>query len=296
MDNFTSTIVVATDCFPLRASAGSRQFVANSHLHRVVHAGPPEPRVDPSKEAPYQTLRPVFDSLGKIAPITIIDVGGYIGTFCIPVALCLSQDGVGYSIHSFEPGPTQDLLKINVDLNGLTSNVHVHDPAISDADGYGVYAFRKDGVIGGQVFTGQNTDTQRIVPTVTLDTFARQSLNTEGPLVIKVDTQGHEPDIMLHATEIIRNKRAVWLIEFMHWTGRKKYGDSNFASYLLDNFHVFDSNEKMARISSETMPALLASLEQRATMTDLLLVPRDAGFTNDVLASIAREHAAPASP
>jgi len=242
--------------------------------------------MDSSKEAAYRTLKPVLKALSQKDRPVVLDVGGYIGTFCIPISLCAKADGWGVHIHSFEPGPTQELIKINVDLNGLSPHITVHDEAISDNDGYAIYAFRQDGIIGGQVFTENNTDTQCIVPTTTLNTFASRHLKATDNLVIKLDTQGHEPEIMKYATDIIARKQAVWLIEYMHWTGRKAFHDTVFSAYLLENFHTFDSNGEMEPLDHEGMERLLDKLEKSGNMTDLLLVPKAASFTEDVLAAI----------
>ncbi len=217
-----------------------------------------ERTINIEREPSYQLLRPILKELSKTnTTITILDVDGFIGTFCIPIALCATQDGIDVQIH----------------LNDLAEKVHVHGLAVSDVDGYGRYALRHDGSIGGQVFTVKNTDTQRIVPTSTLASVKRWlSISDRDAVVIKLDTQGHEPNIMSTSDDL--TERAVWLIEFMHWTGRKPYGAGTFSAWISEKFYAFDVMDNRRPIDRTTMPLLLEKLEKTKTHTDLLLVPR----------------------
>lgn len=260
---------------------------------RVFLADRKNRRIEPDKEDSFVTLKPVISGLG--GKVDIMDVGGYIGTFCIPVALSAAACGYDVRIQCFEPGPTLDILRINIDLNGLSDRVHVNPVAISDSDAYSIYAFRSDGAIGGQVYSELNTDIQRIVPTITVDTFVGGK--SERALIIKLDTQGHEPDIMANAMNVIGRKEAVWLIEYMHWSGRKKFTPTGqtFADYLLENFAVFNAMAHLERMTAASMDALLNRMQATGAIVDLLLVPNGAPYTEAVLGEIKRSRTAVAS-
>ncbi|MDD9908775.1 MAG: FkbM family methyltransferase [Ahrensia sp.] len=213
-------------------------------------------------------------------------MGGYIGTFCIPTALCCAEKGIEVkSIQSFEPGPTHELLKINIDINELSDQITVHHAAMSSFDGYTKYRFRSGGSIGGAVFGNDDSDTmERIAPCFTIDGFCNGLEDQDGPMLVKLDTQGHEGKIMNRARKLISQKRAVWLIEFIAWTARSEIDDGRFADLLTNEFYVFEEHKE---ITSETMDAFIDEVDARPhRMADLILIPRDAPFTQKMLASI----------
>ena len=153
----------------------------------------------------WQNLGSVLQSIGPEG--TVLDVGGYIGTFCIPLAISANAAGLNIQFHSFEPGPTSQLLAINVDVNSLGDNISVHELAVSNYNGYTIYRFNPGRSIGGAVFgTASAAASECIVPCCTLNRFCA---NKPGKMFIKLDTQGHEADIMHSAQEVISQKRAI---------------------------------------------------------------------------------------
>jgi FkbM family methyltransferase len=205
---------------------------------------------------------------------TVLDVGGYIGTFCIPLAIAAKEAGLDLQFHTFEPGPTYELLNINLQANQLTQTITLHHAAMSNYDGHTIYRFATGGSIGGAVFGDpKETDQERVAPCYTVDRFCQ---SIPGKLLIKLDTQGHEPDIMMHARDVIASKRAVWQIEFMAWSGRKDIGGKSFADYLLSQFYCLEGRKE---ITKDEMPAFLNEVDARKSrMADLLLIPKDAQY------------------
>lgn len=241
----------------------------------------PKKRIDVTKAQVWKDVGAALKTFGE--PVTVLDVGAYIGTFCIPLALCAKAEGVELKIHSFEPGPTQDLVAINVDANRLSDTVTVHRNAIAGFDGYTIYTFSDGGSVGGNIFApASDGSLERVVPVSTIDTFCR---DIEGPLLIKLDTQGHEPHIMRNAMRTINEKRAIWHIEFMKWSGETKIGGEHFYEFLLREFHIFSDDEL---ITSERMPGFLTEIDARPhRMADLLLVPQGTPLA-DRLVQISR--------
>ena len=264
----------------------SERWQPNNHgkptrwLHQYFHT--PRPAIDPETNRIWQEIRQVVRPLGS--GTTILDVGAYIGTFCLPAALCARAEGIDVRIHSFEPGPTDRILAINIDLNGLGDVITLHNAALTDFEGYTIYSFTEGGSIGGNVFqTPGETTQERIVPARTLDTITR---DLPDPLFIKLDTQGHEPRIFNGAKALVAAKRACWRIEFLKWSGQTKLGEETFAQMLMREFHVIEDGRPLPDMGA--MDRLLEEVDTRPSrMTDLVLIPKDAPFTDRVLAAFA---------
>lgn len=228
--------------------------------------------VDSKKIKLWNELGEIINFLGANA--TVLDVGGYIGTFCIPLAVAAKSEGINLKFHTFEPGPTHELLKINIQVNDLTETITIHEAAMSNYDGHTIYRFAIGGSIGGAVFgESRDSDQERVAPCYTVDRFCQ---SIPGKLLIKLDTQGHEPEIMMHARDVIASKRAIWQIEFLAWAGRKDIGGKSFADYLLSQFYCLEGRKE---ITKDEMPAFLNEIDARKSrMADLLLIPRDAQY------------------
>lgn len=240
-------------------------------------------RIDPSKIRLWNELGPALKAIGSGG--TVLDVGGYIGTFCIPLSLAAKATGLDLTFHSFEPGPTRELLAINVQTNDLSDRVHIYDAAVSGFDGHAIYRFKSGGSIGGAVFGNpSDNDMERVAPCYTVDRFCA---DIPGNLFIKLDTQGHEADIMKAARSTIAQKRAIWQIEFMAWVARKDFGGQTFADFLLQEFHAYEGARP---IHPGAMSRFLDEVDARPSrMADLLLVPKDADFATPLLHYLRHE-------
>jgi FkbM family methyltransferase len=241
-------------------------------------ADPSAPLSDPT----WYNLGPIVTALnGKLR---IVDVGGYIGTFTIPLALIAERKGFRLQFDVFEPGPTRHALARNIEINGLADRVTLHDAAVSSVVGETTYRWRGNGAIGGQVFAVFDTTQRREVNSVTIDHICR---NMAGPILIKLDTQGHEAAIMSAARETIAAKKALWQIEFVHRHVQDDYDPGKpFYRYIFEDFHVFEGGKQ---VSPGEIDSFMAATEKRQfRMTDLTLVPKDAPFTDVVVASLRR--------
>ncbi len=244
-------------------------------------------KVDPSKAPDYPVFRAVAEVLGaKEHMLTVLDVGGYVGNFSIPVALCARQEGLKLKLHVVEPGATFDLLKVNVDANGLSDDIIVHNRAVTDFDGYTIYSYLPGRSIGGQVFRHDMPGSvEHIVPCSTIDSLVHE-LSVKGHLFIKLDTQGHEPNIIGGAKEILARKQAIWKIEFLHWAAQNRACGPAFSNYVLSQFEVFELPYVRLgpnRLDEQKMAGLIAMLSESEKYTDLLLIPKEAPFTEELI-------------
>jgi len=150
---------------------------------------------------------------------TMLDVGAHHGAFTIIVAHELRARGWTGRIHSFEPDPVNfELLRHNVEHNGLGDYVTLHPVAVSNVEG-------DELLIGAEGENSGNTlastgefaidssaaaQISRRVPVVTLD-----GMLAELPRVdfIKMDIQGAEPLALAGAAQLLARHRPVLAVE-----------------------------------------------------------------------------------
>jgi FkbM family methyltransferase len=150
---------------------------------------------------------------------TMLDVGAHHGAFTLVVAHELRARGWAGRIHSFEPDPTNfELLRYNVEQNGLADRVVLHPVAVSDAAGDGVLIGAADENSGNTLATtgefaldgAAGARVTRRVSVVALD-----DLLAELPAVdfIKLDIQGAEPLALAGARRLLARDRPVIAVE-----------------------------------------------------------------------------------
>lgn len=141
-----------------------------------------------------------------------VDVGANIGATSIPLAKHFKD----VRFFLFEPHPLvfQDLEK-NVSFNKLT-NIESHNIAITNQGETFLpfYAQKNTNNFGLSSFTHNHDITDYTVievPCKSLDTVMNKGINVR---VIKIDTQGHELNVLLSATQLIKQHRPIVLFEF----------------------------------------------------------------------------------
>jgi FkbM family methyltransferase len=138
----------------------------------------------------------------------VIDAGANIGTHTIAFANYVGPTGV---VHAFEPQRHNFLMLAgNVAINALT-NVFCHQKAVGDSNSEikipGMpqadtnFNFSAVSIAGG-------SETGEAVPLITLD-----SLNLPTCRVIKIDTEGMEPQVLAGAKDLIARCRPLLYVE-----------------------------------------------------------------------------------
>lgn len=125
----------------------------------------------------------------------VVDVGGGIGTYALTAA-CRGAAAV----HVFEPtGEGCAAIRRNLRANALDSRVVVNQLALSDVCGTLTMA-RRESLFVGRVGGGRGPTES--VATVTLDEYcARRGI--ERIDILKVDVEGHEPQVLAGARELL---------------------------------------------------------------------------------------------
>jgi FkbM family methyltransferase len=138
--------------------------------------------------------------LGLLAAVlrpgdVVLDVGAHIGTFAIPLARVVGIDGV---VVCFEPVPTTArLLDANVELNGLGRVITTRRRAVgAEEASYRVVEADPDNT--GARFL--EPASQGMITAVGLDEWLDGNRWVERVDLLKIDTEGMEPDVLAGAT------------------------------------------------------------------------------------------------
>ena len=187
-----------------------------------------------SPESNFRIRRFFQESTG-----TYIDIGANIGLTLVPIAAATRV-----KCFAFEPEPANFLnLKLNVSENCRAGNVHLYQLALFDRNTTLPFELAV-GNLGDHRLrvptdaVARQAETQRRtieVPCVRLDEL---SLPIEGPLLVKIDTQGAEPFVFAGGAETL-SKAQVILLEWCPYLMRRLGGDPEvIINFLLQNFSV----------------------------------------------------------
>jgi FkbM family methyltransferase len=119
---------------------------------------------------------------------TFMDIGANIGFYSLVLSTCRP----GLKVIAFEPNPKNfRLLQQNVSLNGLESQIRCEPLALSDEDGSALLYLSASDMSASLESDFQPTGQTVTIRATRLDSYlADQPIS--GPLVIKVDVEGHE--------------------------------------------------------------------------------------------------------
>lgn len=220
----------------------------------------------------------LWDGLaGATGDPAVLDVGGYVGRFAIECAFMLRARGLPGPVHCFEPGYTVPLIEANLALNGLADQVRVHPVALSHRSATMTYRVRNGVMISGRLSDLPDADSSMAVETLTGVDFLR-ARGIEGPLVVKVDTEGFEPQVVDGFLDHPGFPASVFIVEL--WPAalsvRMRTGET-FAEFVHDRFQVVDIRNSLYPKFSGMVPDLsrfAASFDFRKGNVDLLLIPR----------------------
>jgi FkbM family methyltransferase len=164
---------------------------------------------------------------------TFLDVGSYIGAISLPLAKHFAEGPVSGKFFAFEPSENALLIEQSIAINKL-DNVDLIKAAASDANGSASFVSGGSNKISGRLEPGGDCE----VRTVAIDSL----LNFRGQsLLIKVDTEGHEPAVLRGMLNLIEENDTILVIEVHPSTLLTELqAGVNMYSYLAANFHAFN--------------------------------------------------------
>ena len=160
-------------------------------------------------------------SLMRLFPVggVAMDVGANIGFYTVPLARAAKEKGG--RVLAFEPYlPNADRLRSNLEINNLTSQVDIHNVALSDDNGSAILELREDFASGGETGNavialkkpGDRMFREITIKLVKLDDIW-PSLGLERLDIIKADIEGHEDAFMRGAAQTLGKFRPIIQLE-----------------------------------------------------------------------------------
>lgn len=212
----------------------------------------------------YADIRRIAGQLRDGA--VVFDVGANIGLS----TMLLATLNPSLILHAFEPSPRNFAhLARNVEQIG-SDRIHIHRQAASDREG--VLSFREvtadQGGSGGWSHVVAS-DADRIqdgtvaVPRIPLDAFLDLA-----PAFLKIDVEGHEPEALAGAAEILARHGPLIHMEFNPWT-LSAYGQHSLSAFADTLFRCFDIEGSMTAGTD-----LLYATVAKGTLMDLVMRPK----------------------
>lgn len=158
-------------------------------------------------------LRWAYEQLAQQQSPVLFDVGANTGCYTLLAALLPEL-----TVYAFEPVPMlYDILKANVQMNGLAPRVRLIKEALADYFGWGLMreVVPHGGVgcsmLGGKPMQGKMTEDYN-VPVTTLDRFCET--NQVFPTFLKIDVEGGERFVLQGAVTTITTHHPTLLVEY----------------------------------------------------------------------------------
>lgn len=209
---------------------------------------------------------------------TFLEVGANFGVYTLPA---VAQRGFGKAI-AYEPDPTAfDLLRRNVERNGLASRVSAHNIALSAAPGelvlqLGTHNGGDNRIVVGDDHEGGDAATVR-VPARTFDhEVAAGTIDPDELALAWIDVQGHELDVLRGARSLLTHGVPL-VIEFATQMGDRVHLEE-LADLLSAHYAVmvdlgWCALTNRLRFQPSWAVQRLAA-DGRTLETDLLMLPR----------------------
>jgi FkbM family methyltransferase len=217
---------------------------------------------------------------------TFLDIGAHHGFFSLTASLLIDR----LRVIAFEPNPSNfQILEANT-LANQTTNLHCEPLAISDREGTAALYLTASDMSASLMKGFQAQDTEQIgsveVRTTTLDSYIPLN-QLGGPMVIKVDIEGHEGAFMRGAAETIRRFQPDIVLEVVEdqdpsWVAELKSLGYHFypitdqgltqtdAPRLVKRFPFLFLNHLISARPREELAKLFERLEPRIRTMNLL--------------------------
>jgi len=244
-------------------------------------------------------LKPLIEHLTRTAAVPqIFDVGGYIGRFSIEAAIACSEIGIECKITCFEPGITHHLIERNIQLNHLDAKVELLPFAVSDGSRKSELGIPKGARISSRLLNSGQASANRENAAWELRKVRTRPLSKflglgKQPFVCKIDTEGHEPDVVRGIGRRNLQKRAhALVVEFWPQVMQASVFGKPFEEFILNNYTVINILSSLYPRQYERITDFHALSDQlkakEITNIDLLLIsnntPDEAKLVETLLA------------
>ena len=174
---------------------------------------------------------------------TVLDVGGNIGTFAIPVALKVGETGKVYTFEGNQQ--TYSVLSQNIAINHLENRIQAINAIITSISGNYVLMDISPTHKGGCYFQLAEQPSHQLsdsleLPCTALDDWWK-TVNQPQISLIKVDVEGVDLNVLNSAREVIKRDKPVIFVE-INAKALSRYGHSvkDVEEFLLGfGYHLF---------------------------------------------------------
>ena len=226
----------------------------------------------------FQTLQDRAQELSGLAVFlrtnvadgaTVIDVGANIGLSTILMARMVK------TVFAFEASPKNAVfLQRNLELNGI-ENVRVHVNAVSHEAG-SVRIHEADFGAGSHVVSNAHLAATEL-PTVNVDGLTLDSLDLPPIDFIKIDAEGHEPNVLAGARSLLRRDAPLVYTEVNAWC-LSAFAGHSLGAFVRILWQCFDVNEcapdgSMSELTNAYV-FLHELLVKRGGLSDIVIRPK----------------------
>ena len=272
-------------------------FIKRRNNNRLSAAWAPQKSPEGFRPDCRGYLGRVFDILGDAnMSFGCLDVGGYLGLYSVFFGMLARQRGLKTQIRCFEPGPTQELILANAEINGIDDLFELRRAAVSDVTGPVLYEYKSGMTLSGGIRTRDN-DFARLARSTTLDQEIDNGFSELDCIVMKLDVEGFEPDA-LRGLNRNKDKVAVVICEIQPWAKHKMIGERMFKDVLADDYYLVDIRNSMwpghyMPVENDKLDAYFDEVAEREEgMSDLVLISKTFPLAKEFFAAFCAMDAA----
>ncbi|QBZ83546.1 methyltransferase FkbM [Hydrogenovibrio crunogenus] len=222
--------------------------------------------------------------LNKRDPL-VLDVGANIGNHT------LSFCSAGARVHAFEPvKPIHDILKYNIEKNGLSERASVYNFALSDCFSKEKITYESKGNVGGSSLENRVEGNLLDVKLEKGDDFVIKQDFKKIDL-IKIDVEGHEYKVLQGLIDSIKKFKPIIVIEWNEIDTIERILNTSAFCYLEENyiFYVLGSNYDREFYKNKFLGGLRCKIQRELFPRKALLYPFKNGVVYENLILVSKE-------
>jgi len=176
----------------------------------------------------------------------VLDVGANYGFESVYTAQLLRSTGRVGRVVAFEPGVVSALLPHTIALNNVTDYVRVESIAVGNYTGPGLMSGEDGHSENNRIVNHRDPDgwaCSRIVQVDTLDAYTERHGIT-ADLIVKIDTQGAEPEVLDGMDRLLRDRMTTLVVEFSPREIRRRNTAEDFLARLARHGTILDLNQQ----------------------------------------------------
>lgn len=206
----------------------------------------------------------------------IVDIGAHIGTFAVPFASFIQNQG---AVYSFEANPENfGLLSQNIHLNNLDNIIHpVHAVVSTQDDADFQITLPEKGNSGMFYYSEADQDSGRTIKSINIDSWYQGLAKQPAIRLIKVDVEGAEVPVLQSCKNLIYNFKPILYLE-INGTALNRFDTSpNDVAIMLEEagYHFFRNIGERNSNNDRFEIKRLRGIEEGGKFYDLLAIHPD---------------------